>query len=220
MLKDNISQHDSNMGNFHQLGSRKSITKVIEHIEEYLPNFIFESKSKGIRVEKGLNHLFVRIMDCHDLFQFMNEDLEDPTRGNSPAIDIGIYTRGDSSTRFFAIEAKRLDTGIANYAQRKKEYVVNNNGGGIERFKKAIHGTELLCAGMIGYIQTDDFTIWENRINNYIKEEIESSTIGISWSSDDLLKLEKLNTIYATYGSKHLRSAGDEIDLYHIWIQL
>ena len=220
MLKDNIRQNISAQINFTNLEDKKSIAKVIEHIELKLSDFYSGTKAEGIRVEKGLNHLFVRIMDCHELFQFMHEDIEDPRSGNSSAIDIGIYTRGDSSARFFAMEAKRLDTSMTNYARRKKEYVVNDNQGGIERFKREIHAKELLCAGMLGYIQSDDFNTWYKRINDYINEEISSSTIGVVWNRNDLLQIEKINMVYATYVSKHLRESGSEIDLYHIWIIL
>lgn len=220
MLKNNMPQSALPHDTFTQLEAGRSITKTIEHMKRLLPKFIDSAKVKGIKVEKGLNHLYVKIMDCHDLFQFIHEDLEEPTRGDSPAIDIGIYTKGDHTTRFFAIEGKRLDTSISNYTQRKKEYVVNNNGGGIERFKKDIHGKELLCAGMLGYVQIDDFNTWERRINSYIAEEIRSSTIGVSWNTDDLLRLEKSDAVCATYGSKHLRLSGSEIDLYHLWVNL
>ena len=220
MLSDNIPQSNSTQNNLTQLEAGKSITKVIEHIIMLLPHFISNAKSKGIKPEKGLNHLFVRIMDCHELFQFMHEDIEEPAKGKSPAIDIGVYTRGDISARFFAIEAKRLDTSIGNYSQRRKEYVVNDNQGGIERFKKEIHAKELLCAGMLGYLQSDDFNTWYERINDYINEEISGCTIGVVWNRNDLLQIEKINMVYATYVSKHLRESGSEIDLYHIWINL
>lgn len=220
MLRDNKPQGNFSQGDFNQLESGKSINKVIEHIKKLLPHFINKVKTKKISVEKGLNHLCVRVMDNHDLFQFMHEDLETPSMGNSPAIDIGIYTRGDGKARFFAFEGKRLDTSIQNYNTRKKEYVVNNNGGGIERFKKDIHGKELLLAGMLGYVQTDNFDIWLARINGYIGDEIGSTSIGVAWNSDDLLELEQLNTVYATYRSKHLRSSDKEIDLYHLWVDL
>jgi len=220
MLRDSISYSKVSQDSFNLISSGRSITSFIEFIKSKLPKFISEAKSQGIRVEKGLNHLFVRIMDTHELYQFIHEDLEEPNRGNSAAIDIGIYTRGSTSTRFFAIEGKRLDTTMPNYSRRKKEYVVNNNGGGIERFKKNIHGKDLLVAGMIGYVQTDDFNIWEQRINCYIKEEIKSSTIGIGWNKSDLLINDKLKPIYATYASKHIRASGNEIDLYHLWVDL
>ncbi len=220
MLSDSISQSNSIQNNLTQLEHKKSITKVIEYIKMKLPDFISIAKMEGIRVEKGLNHLFVRIMDDHKLFQFMHEDIEHPISGNSATIDIGIYTKGDSSTRFFAIEAKRLDTSISNYNRRKKEYIANNNQGGIERFKKEIHAKELLCAGMLGYVQSDNFNTWHNRINNYINEEINGSTIGVVWNSNELLQIEKIDTVYATYISKHLRISGNEIYLYHIWIKL
>ncbi len=220
MLKDNIAQNTMCQGSFDYLEDSKSIKKVIEHMKKLLPQFIKSVKAKGIKPEKGLNHLYVRIMDCHDLFQFMHEDLEEPTKGNSPAIDIGIYTRGENSTRFFAIEGKRLDTKIPNYYKRKKEYVVNNGGGGIERFKKNIHAGNLLYAGMLGYVQSDDFNTWEIRVNGYIEEEITKSTIGVAWNSDDLLKLNQINKDYATYNSMHIRKNGKKINLYHIWIDL
>lgn len=223
MLRDRTPQGTFSQGDFNQLETGKSIKKVLIYIINYLNDFKILALNDNITNESGLNSKFVIVMNSknsNEMFYFHHENPEDHANGNSPRVDIGIYAKSDTYMPFFVIEGKRLDKSIQNYTTRKKEYVVNNNGGGIERFKMDIHGKELLLAGMLGYVQTDNFSTWSTRINNYIEEEIQSSSIDVVWDRHDLLALDTSNTLYATYGSKHLRLSGSEIDLYHLWLNL
>jgi len=223
MLKD-YSKPSISVGNLTGVDKNKSIERVKTYIISHVSDFITEVKKEKIYNEVGLNSKFVIVMNnfnSSEMFYFHHENPEDHTSGQSARIDIGVYARGCMESAFFAFEAKRLDSKKVNKGKRKKEYVVNDNGGGIERFKNNTHGVGLSFAGMIGYIQTDDYDIWQERINQYIDEEIDSSSIKeVEWNEDDKLLNDKKLKDYATYNSKHIRKDKTEINLFHLWINL
>ena len=68
---------------------------------------------------------------------------------------------------FLVLEGKRLP---APSNDREREYVTGTKtvSGGIERFKKGLHGASLRQAGMIAYIQNDSSEVWFPRINSWI----------------------------------------------------
>ena len=111
--------------------------------------------------------------------------------------------------------------------KRKKEYVVGRyddakyiESGGIERFKKEIHGSGLVYVGMIGYMQTDDFDSWLEKVNNYISDEVSSpSSTELIWEEMDKLIVNNENKLFNTYLSQHKCKTKD-ISMYHIWIDL
>ncbi|WP_457748602.1 hypothetical protein, partial [Sulfurimonas sp.] len=99
------------------------------------------------------------------------EHMEYTSKGNAPQDDIAVRAKDGviigginyySNEPFIVFEAKRLNNTLGK--SRKKEYVVgrvykdsqgNNkylNSGGMERFKKEIHGKRLKYVGMIGYM--------------------------------------------------------------------
>jgi len=214
-----------------------SVNKVFSFIEKCLPEF--KIKHSSLKPEDGLTQELVYILDNESreklpLCAFSAEHMEDTTKGNSRRDDIGIRAvKGitintayyPKNKPFIAIEAKRLDSKIVK--KRKKEYVVGRiedekyiESGGIERFKKEIHGIGLIYIGMIGYIQTDDFESWLEKINGYIDEEIlSSSSTELNWENKDKLIVEKSNKLFSTYKSQHQCKTKD-ISMYHIWIDL
>ncbi|RXJ80574.1 hypothetical protein CRU86_00585 [Aliarcobacter skirrowii] len=194
---------------------------VIDFIETNISTFI-KYYIDGEK-EKGLNSNFALCMNNqinNELFTFQHEDLENTSSGNSPSIDIGVYTRvkGRRGKRFFALEAKRLSTKLD--PRRKKEYVLGD-AGGIERFKRNIHACELNTAAMIGYVQTDCFDSWENKINQWIDEKINSSnSCDLTWINDDKL-IKRNNTLeIAKYSSNHICLSNKQLELIHLWINL
>jgi hypothetical protein len=163
-------------------------------------------------------------------FFFHHENVEDYSSGLSPKVDIGTISRfnqltiGDKSygidDSFFSIEAKRLPS---PKAIRKREYVIGEEKprGGIERFKKGIHGKKLDKAAIIAFIQKEDFDYWLVKINEWISELVVSQSS--IWKEDD--KLVKMASIYelAKFTSHNFRgisSKEDYIDLLHFWIKV
>ena len=201
---------------------------VIDFIEKNISIFL-ESYIQG-DVEKGLNSNFVLCMNSlitNELFIFHHEDPEDAASGISPTVDIGLYSRkrGTGKQRFFAIEAKRLSDKLGD---RKKEYTVGRfknkvylNSGAIERFKKEIHGNKLIHAGILGYIQVDDFHSWEQKINTWIDEEICIPTSkDLIWEAHDKLVESNITSELAKYTSKHTCISKKEITITHLWVNL
>lgn len=177
-----------------------SIKAVIEFIETHFSGFSEKVKGEITASEKALTDklckYFNRIAGSYP-FYFHHENVEDHSSGISPQIDIGTLSREEQITvgdrnydefdSFFSLEAKRLPTPGQN---REKEYVIGHNKptGGIERFKKGIHGKGLRYAAIIGYVQKEDFDFWFLQINDWIEELIKTSQ-G-EWITED--KLRKL----------------------------
>ena len=215
----------------------KAREKVIQFIISCLPEF--QNHFLNIDNEDGLTQELVYILDNNSrhqvpLYGFSREHMEYTSKGNSPQDDIGV--RGiqgiiidtisyANNKPFMVFEAKRLDSKLDH--QRKKEYVVGRlkdnkylNSGGIERFKKEIHGRDLNYVGMIGYLQTDNFDTWFNKINGWIEEEIISpSSKNLIWSTQDILLENQKNSLYYTYNSQH-KCRTKEIHMCHIWVNV
>ncbi len=212
-----------------------SIKSVIEFIEVYFTEFSQKVKGEITTSEKSLTDRVCKYFNRNAgkyPFYFQHENVEDHTTGKSPQIDIATLSRseqiiiGDRSYNefdpFFAIEAKRLPT---PGHKREKEYVVGHERqcGGIERFKKEIHGKNLKFAAIIGYIQEKNGNHWFLKINEWIGELITSNPAF--WKKDD--RLIKQNTKpkgLDKFISKNFKSDdnGQEefINLFHFWISL
>ena len=219
------------------------IITVLNYVEKMLPCFIEEIKSAPIKNENGLTQTLNRILlvNLNDEypFSFDKEGMEVETKGNSPAIDIDVITKESISVnanfikrgkRFFAFEAKLLGN---TAPQREKEYVIGHDTkegkhvpcGGLERFKKSIHGNGLNHCGMIGYMLSQDFAKWHHKINDWIEGlTLTNTDSSISWSVQDKLNLQSINHQKACYTSNNSRmKSGNEINpvkIYHIWVNL
>jgi len=132
--------------------------------------------------------------------------------------DIGVSHKSNQHKNIFVFEAKRLDSKLGK--SREKEYIIGETGG-IERFKRDKHGKGLPHAGMIGYVQTDDFDTWKSKINNWIDKEIITSTSPeLSWIIDDKL-IERNQTLQIVkYISTHNCISKKQINLTHLWVKL
>ena len=132
--------------------------------------------------------------------------------------DIGVSHRSNKHKNIFVFEAKRLDNTLEK--SREREYVIGLTGG-IERFKKEKHAKDLLHAGMIGYVQTDDFNTWENKINTWISDEIiKPSSSTLIWDNTDKLFKKNQTTQITKYTSSHICISKKQINLTHLWINL
>jgi hypothetical protein len=216
-----------------------SIQGVLNCLNLNLPLFAKKQKGKIKMNEDGLTQRLCRFLNRNIgsfPFLFEKEDMENDEKGNSPRVDIGIVSNTETiivndrefteDETFFKIEAKRLGK-LPKI--REKEYVVGRedkegkyiNSGGIERFKKGIHGKNLIHAAIIGYVQLHDFKHWHKSINSWITGL--SKETPAFWSNKELLKNESAKSELATYTSHHLRekeSIKDEIKLNHFWVDL
>ncbi len=236
MLCDNTPEENREQ-NFNGLEPNDSIQKTLIFIESCLP--IFKVKYKSIKPEDGLTQELVYILDnrCRSklpICGFSTEHMENTSKGNSRRDDIGVraidgitidaISYADNKP-FLVLEAKRLDSKIGK--SREKEYVVGrwdgskySDSGGIERFKKEVHGVGLNFVGMIGYVQTDNFETWFEKINGWIEDEIKAPmSKELNWDIQDKLEYKKKSILNSSFISKH-QCKSKTIDIYHIWINL
>lgn len=218
-----------------------SIKSVIEFIEIYFPEFSTKVKGELTSSEKSLTDRLCKFLNRNASsypFYFHHENVENHASGISPQTDIGTLSEsedliiGDRSygefDSFFSIEAKRLPT---PGHKREKEYVIGHvtkegktvESGGIERFKKGIHGKNLKYAAIIGYIQNENGEHWYLKINSWISELIISSPQ--LWKEEDkLIKNQSGVSTPDKFTSKNFRlkknGQTDFINLFHFWINL
>lgn len=220
------------IGVFRGPAQNTQFNQIVELIKVAIPHFVVSAQSEQITNENGLNRKLARfitsIADNRSLpYVAYPESMEDESRGDSPATDFGIHLKVDDIsvdqpliTKF---EGKRLSkhTGIA----RRREYVVGHEKdgkympcGGIERFKRSIHGRSFRHAGMIGYIQDGSPTFWLEQINSWISELADQIT-SPSWSADEQLRpLQSTNQFSET--ASIVKREADQLHLTHLWVSL
>ena len=141
--------------------------------------------------------------------------------------DIGILRKFSKPRHipFCIMEAKRLPT-PKDKKRQETEYVCYKDvkkQGGIERFKTTVHGTKLPFSIMVAYIQKENATHWHNKVNEWIEEQITtSSNPQLSWFIEDQLTQNQsfFQNKITKYNSTHSRINIDKIDLTHYWIDL
>ncbi|MDW3197634.1 MAG: hypothetical protein R8G66_35035 [Cytophagales bacterium] len=211
-----------------------SIHAVVHFIDQYFPRFAEKVRGEITTSESSLTDklctYFNRQASEYPFF-FQPEKLQDHTTGQSARADLGTMSQnenmgvGDYSYQewesFFAIEAKRLPTPGHN---RQREYVIGQEkeNGGIERFKKRIHGSDLEYSAIIAYVQKEDFEYWYIKINDWIGELI-ANTSGEWKEEDKLIKTPSYSGPLARFQSDHQKNTEeppDKIRLFHFWIAL
>jgi hypothetical protein len=143
-----------------------------------------------------------------------------PNRKNQNNVDIGVYTF--NSKLFFTIECKRLPT-PRNSKRDEMEYVFGKLGG-IERFKRNLHGIDkegnlFVVNAMIGYIEKENFEYWFDKINFWLDEKANSKVEDLSWTTEEKLKKLDFDKIATSY-SVHNRIDSTKVELNHFWIYL
>lgn len=212
-----------------------SIKGVIEFVDVHFSEFSNKVKGEISTSEKALTDKLCKFLNrkVGDYpFYFHHENVENHASGSSPQTDIGTLSKSEHLTvgdmsygefeSFFSLEAKRLPT-PGQY--REKEYVIGHDrpSGGIERFKKRIHGKHLKYAAIIGYIQKEDENHWFLKINGWIDELIMSTPK--EWKEHDKLvsngaSSKKVFKLMSKNFRSEVDGKEDFIDLYHFWITL
>ena len=144
--------------------------------------------------------------------------------------DIGVFIGRQYSSynarKFCWIEAKRLPT-PNSVVRDEREYVFVDHSqnrfegnGGIERFKLNKHGEGLPVAIMFGYVQSNTFEYWEEKVNQWLQTY---SSMVPSYSDE---KLERIGPNANRFQSNHLRIEHknmqqiNDIRIYHFWIAI
>jgi hypothetical protein len=218
----------SNQANlpYKNIGSNSStngyVDKLINFLEEHYASFpkayaVSIDESEEDISEKLYLHLQRKSRLTEAPFEFQPEARQKlPTvKGHKKRADLGVNlnTFDINMELIYCIEAKRLPTGKK---EREKEYVMGD-GGGIQRFKKNLHGMNragnlLERNGMVGYVQQNDFDYWHEKINRWITDEP-------TWSNTEILQKVNFGTI-ARLESSHERVSKDNLKLTHFWINL
>lgn len=203
---------------------------VVEFLKTYLPQFVETVLNADIENENGLNSRLSRFITnaaVQEIFFAERESMEDETRGNSPAVDIGIFLKiediGIDPPLITVFEGKRLSSKLPD--KRRREYVTGHEEmgkyvqcGGIERFKFAIHGGRLNHAGMIGYLQDETPESWQEKINAWISD-LCCQPSDPAWSEREKLTAQKTDGRVAQYSSI-VNRVESELHLTHLWIDL
>ena len=153
--------------------------------------------------------------------------MEDETKGDSPSTDIGIFLNvldlATDPPKIAVFEGKRLSKTLGK--QRKQEYVIGHEKkgrhvpcGGIERFKRSIHGGKFNNAGMIGYLQDGTPNHWWAQVNSWIAE-LSSQQHDPAWSNHEQLTQPTTDGQVTECSSAVYRKT-EELHLIHLWIKL
>ena len=160
------------------------------------------------------------------LFDFETEWKTSRNAVDFAVIDVKSFKESNERPKpFFAIEAKRLPPPQKDSKgrSREREYVQGGSGG-IQRYKKGLHGAGLSQSAIIGYIQKNDCSYWHAKINGWIGELVLNNTdINIYWDSNDLLKEMNIFGEVRKYNSQNTRvtnSGKDTIELHHYLVEL
>jgi hypothetical protein len=207
-----------------RLDSKKIIVKVIEFLDENMdgfPKHLSNSNFDG-EAEKDINQMLATYLNnCTldiviDTFRFsFIKDTTIKSSNYNPDIGVMLGNKLASTTNsFFHIECKRLPA-RAGY---EREYVQGKLGG-IQRFKEGNHGKELDYSAMVGYIQSDSFEVWHEKVNSWIDVLIQTKD-ELNWKSEDKIT-PRVSGNHQRYISSHSRLRHIEpITLYHYWVKL
>ncbi|MFC2155112.1 hypothetical protein ACFLRB_01295 [Acidobacteriota bacterium] len=238
MLSDQVKKNIS--GHLTGPSADTSVLMVVAFVEKNLVEFSWQYTGSSITNERGLNQQLCILLNRYAYnenypFWFDKDHMEEPERGDSPSVDIGVLSSRDEGIKisakcysnresFFSMEAKRL---CKISEARQKEYLIGRmekgkykERGGVERFKKNIHGKRLKYGAMIGYVQEQNFEYWHKTINSWIDELI-IETIGnsIRWTEKDKLSAIYKHESTAKFKSENARKSGSII-LFHLWVNL
>src|ERR1035437_3482490 len=199
MIRDNSYSQPQIVPKF-SLPEHQTIKRILLFLKNVLPQFEkdFQTEKPELRLEDDISaqllyYFQAKAKDENLLFLF------DPKKGVDFRIKVIPFKLG--AAPIFIIEAKRL-------SGRHYDYVrdVRGKTGGIERFKKECEGfgKHLSYSAMIGYVQENTFEYWEQRINHWIDELINSSN-DVEWNTEDKMIADDN---FAHYKSRHLRVSG------------
>ncbi len=249
-LTDTIQFNSSCSGNVEEFGAMADVVNAIEaflrtSLAEITPTMRnLQTKKPKRRNEKDLCAELGKKLNfaAHDqLFSFYPEDPEDESASRTldfvshPTRFMSAGTRIFGATdRLYGIEAKRLPTHDdgSDKEEREREYVVGDwknrssdkkrISGGIERFKKGLHGADFEASTMIAFVQQHSFAYWFNHVNSWIQELVNHPLPAhdSSWQIQDQLEVVVKTSTIQESASCHDRYGATPIRLRHFWLNL
>ncbi len=206
MYSDNIRETSDYLEDSDLLGD-DIIVSLLNFLDTNLPEFPEKISIKKNTNEEIINQKLLRFFETkNQLFLFVPEN-RDETGKDKRKPDFGIYEKievyDDNQIRFFDIECKRL-----YHTNRSKQYVSERDGGGgIQRFKENKHGVDLPYSAMIGYVEIEDFSFWQNKVNSWILDKKEHL---------EILEIRKIAKLKST----HRKITKKTIELTHFWLKM
>ncbi|MFZ3007016.1 MAG: hypothetical protein WA047_12620 [Phenylobacterium sp.] len=164
-----------------------------------------------------------------DFLQFRTEEPDTVEAGRridliAAPSDCAIWVEGRRHVDFdtlLPMECKRLPT-PKGPRRDKREYLFcrHTSTGGVDRFKRGLHGAAHQLALMIAFIQEGDVTRWERRIARWTAGLARAGISG--WVRSDSLSLENIDAEArcSTLVSRHSRNGLSELELRHLWIEM
>ncbi len=226
-----LSQHytTSNTAYFPSLPKGRAIEVLVELVEKCL--MVFPEHLKPVEeYDETANELFLNSEFSH-VFQTVIQEsgfhgctVQDESasqehllgknkkKGIPPRVDLGIRL-AHSRARIMLIEGKRLHTAS------DRQYVSGITGG-IARFKKEEHGADVEISCMVGYVQTNTFAFWHEKINDWIRRENAPTAVPV-WDDGDCLNplTEKAEHLAHCF-SQHRRISKKPVMLHHFWVKV
>ena len=133
-------------------------------------------------------------------------------KGIPPRVDLGIRLV-HKRDRIMLVEGKRL------HNPSDKQYVSGDTGG-IARFKQEQHGADVEVACMVGYVQTNTFAFWHEKVNAWIRGEAAPAAVP-NWDESDCLNPLIVKADHLTQClSQHRRINKEPIGLHHFWVRV
>lgn len=141
---------------------------------------------------------------------------ENVSEGKQSREDIYFHLNDENHTRIFFVEGKRLPKYKTKIQQ---EYVIGTNSfgnpsGGIERFKKGIHGkpNEIFNNGLIAYVENESIKHWEDNVNCSIRD---------NFTSDEIITMKDgFTNEFLSIHQFECESISTYFKLHHFWIEL
>jgi hypothetical protein len=125
---------------------------------------------------------------------------------------------------FIVFEGKRLP---APSKDREREYVTGGSkkSGGIQRFKRGLHGAKQEIAVILAYIQDGASSSWLRKLNEWIVTETTTPSVSDEqWAEDEQLTgfVHDIANHSAKAYSSHQRdnSVTNRIQLQHLWVEM
>jgi hypothetical protein len=221
MVKDSS---DKNIYGRTLLSKERLYEILFSFVERVIPDFPEYMRNYGIKGENQItasleDYLSDCVIDKGLPFKFQNQY---PYRNSTRSSDMGIKIRRFSNGRnrtdqnpFCVIEAKRFES-----SKHSNEYILGERGG-LERFKRNLHATNLSYSIMVGYVQKHNALFWLEKVNDKIQDLSRTNKdTSISWSTKDKLIQVRNELFYFKARSTNTRKGLKELTLFHFWIIL
>jgi len=224
MLRDTVPSYQIPRLNDLSVDSNFEVDLILSFIDKNISGFpgyyqsIKDSKKEN-RISDNLVHHFELCKNESESF-FPFRFSKNPTQPESDKeTDIGVFfmSRTQKPIPIIEFEAKRLSESSNN-----KEYVCGIRGG-IERFKRGHHSSQLKICGMFGYVQNKTTAEWIEKINNWVMELSKNnsdSTIDWTDKKELLSQIESFPFVEKLSSINQRTSQKESIKLWHYLIDL